>query len=57
MIARIWRCVALPENVSKYVDHFEESVLPELNGLKGFHEAFTLQHPVTGEVELTIMTL
>lgn len=57
MIARTWRCLTSHENVAHYVEHFEQSVFPELRTLKGFSEAFILRRPAGNAVELTVMTL
>lgn len=57
MIARTWKCMASSENVEKYVEHFEQSVFPELNHLSGFQEAYILRHDLGDVVELTVMTL
>lgn len=43
MIARVWRCTAWTENVAHYLEHFEQSVLPELRTLAGFSEARILR--------------
>lgn len=57
MIARVWRCIGADENVGRYVEHFEKSVLPELKQLSGFKEAYILRHTVADGVEITVMTL
>jgi heme-degrading monooxygenase HmoA len=57
MIARVWRCIATDENVSRYVEHFEKSVFPELKQLQGFKEAYILRHNVADGIEITVMTL
>lgn len=56
MIARRWQCTASYENVPHYIEHFQQSVLPELNQLKGFREAYILRRNLDAGVELTVMT-
>ena len=56
MIARIWKCIASPENVPHYIEHFEQSVFPELTQLAGFQKATILQQNLADDVELTVIT-
>jgi heme-degrading monooxygenase HmoA len=57
LIARQWRCSASSEKVSDYVEHFQHSVLPELNQLQGFREAYILRRNQDDGVEITVITL
>lgn len=57
MIVRTWRCTATAENVPLYRDHFNHSVLPELQHLPGFKGHWILRRPLGEHFELTVMTL
>ena len=57
MIARIWRCTLARENVRPYLEHFENSVLVQVNALDGFSEATIMERDAgQGVVELTIVS-
>lgn len=58
MIARSWRCIASSENAPLYLVHFQDSVLPELNKLGGFHGYYILSQTLIEEtrLELTVIT-
>ena len=57
MIARIWRCTLPRENVRPYLEHFENSVLAQVNALDGFSEATIMEREAAdGIVELTIVS-
>ena len=43
--------------MSDYVEHFQHSVLPELNQLQGFREAYILRRNQDDGVEITVITL
>lgn len=57
MIARTWRCTATAENVQLYLNHFNHSVLPELQRLPGFKGHWILRRQLAEHLELTVMTL
>jgi len=56
MIARLWRCLAAPDQAHKYIEFFEESVFMQLIQMDGFHDAYILQHPHPEGIELTVLT-
>lgn len=57
MIARIWRCTLPRENIRPYLEHFENSVLAQVNALDGFSEATIMERELEqGIVELTIVS-
>jgi heme-degrading monooxygenase HmoA len=58
MIARTWHCVAAgDENVTAYVHHFENTVLPELKQLAGFLDFYILRRSVDAGIQITVITL
>lgn len=57
MIARIWHCTLARENVRLYLEHFETSVLAQVNALDGFSEVSIMEREVSeGVVELTVVS-
>lgn len=56
MIVRLWRCFITHENVPLYVEHFQQSVLPELKQINGFVEGTILQRAMDVDVEITVLT-
>ena len=57
MIARRWSCRARPENVGGYVNHFQDSVLPQLRGIDGHQGAYVLKRSLGDESEILVLTL
>jgi heme-degrading monooxygenase HmoA len=57
MIARVWRGIALADKVDAYVEHFRQSVLPELHRIDGFRGACLLRRSREDGVELTVQTI
>jgi heme-degrading monooxygenase HmoA len=57
MIARYWSARASHENLQSYLQHFEESVMPELKGIPGFVRADLLTRTVASEVEIVVFTI
>lgn len=57
MIARIWRAAATTEGAAAYTKHFHGSVLPELQGLDGFREAYLLNSQDGVTVEIQVISL
>jgi len=57
MIARIWRGWAVPANVSRYRQHFEDSVRPHISALSGFRGCLLLQGGAAPEVEIVAITM
>jgi heme-degrading monooxygenase HmoA len=57
MISRLWRCTATPDNTSRYLDHFQHAVLPELRQLEGFRSGYVFRRNAGDAVEITVMTL
>ena len=56
MIARIWTARATAARAPEYDAYFQETVMPELQGIPGF-EGATLLNGVTGDrVEITVIT-
>ena len=45
MIARIWGALARPGAAEVYCRHFNEVVLPALQGIEGFRGAYVLRRP------------
>jgi len=57
MVTRIWRATATAEGAKKYRLHFERNVMPELNDLKGFRQAYLLTRERGGAVDIEVHTL
>ena len=57
MIARVWRGVAFPETVQAYLEHVQDSVLPEVSQIAGFCGASVLRRDMEAGVEVTVQTL
>ena len=56
MIARLWTAKCAPERTPAYVEHLTVRVLPELKKLVGYGGAMLLQRPVSGAVEVVVLT-
>ncbi len=56
MIARVWHGWTAPGNADAYERHFRTTVLPELQGLKGFQGAHLLRRQDGEEVEFVAIT-
>ncbi len=57
MIARVWRGIAVPEKANTYVEHLQQTVLPELYQIDGFRGAYVLRRELNKGVEFTVQTL
>jgi heme-degrading monooxygenase HmoA len=57
MIARMWRGWTKPENAAGYERVFNTIVLPHLDGVEGYKEAFLFRRDVNDEVEFVVLTL
>ncbi len=57
MIARVWSADASVANGPRYVEHLEQSVLPELAVIPGHRSARLLQRTVGDRVEFMVVTL
>jgi heme-degrading monooxygenase HmoA len=55
-VVRIWRALAEPANVSRYLEHFEREVTPQLNRSVGFVSGRILQRELPTGVELLVVT-
>jgi heme-degrading monooxygenase HmoA len=56
MIIRAWRGRADSSNSRTYVDHFTQSVLPELRSIEGFMGASLLRQNRPDDVEFLVLT-
>lgn len=56
MIARVWKCRAESGKVRDYIEHFEQSVFPELSQITGYQGATILRRDLDDGVELTVIT-
>ncbi len=56
MIARVWKGYADSEKVGAYVEHFEQSVFPELSQIDGYRGATILRRNLADSVEVTVIT-
>jgi heme-degrading monooxygenase HmoA len=56
VILRVWRARSVGAGVARYLSHFENNVLPELQALSGFHGATLSQRAVEDAVELKVET-
>lgn len=56
MIARLWSAKTTPALSDAYLQHFEESVRPELQRVDGFLGATVCTRPVPGTVEILVTT-
>ena len=56
MIVRIWRGRADSLKSGTYVEHFTQSVLPDLRTIKGFLGASLLRQNRSSEVEFLVLT-
>ena len=57
MIIRQWRGFAAIEESDEYVDHFRRIVLPDLNRMQGYHEAYLLRRNLEDGIEFSVLTL
>jgi hypothetical protein len=57
MIVRIWCAKANADGFAKYLQHFEHTVLPELQGIAGFEGADLLFREHSGMVEVEVRTM
>jgi heme-degrading monooxygenase HmoA len=57
MIARMWRGIAVPEKAKNYIEHLQQTVLPELYRIDGFRGAYVLRRDLNRGVEFTVQTL
>jgi heme-degrading monooxygenase HmoA len=57
MIARVWRGIAVPEKAKNYIEHLQQTVLPELYQIDGFRGAYVLRRELNKGVEFTVQTL
>ncbi len=57
MIARMWRGSAIRERADDYVEHLEQSVIPELQQIDNFRGIYLLRRNSSDDVEFLVMTL
>ena len=57
MIARMWRGSAICERANDYVEHLEQSVVPELRQIDGFQGIYLLRRNSSDDVEFVVLTL
>lgn len=57
MIARVWRGSAIRERADDYVEHLEQSVIPELQQIDGFRGIYLLRRNLSDGIEFVVMTL
>jgi len=57
MIARTWHGKATAEHAPAYVGHLRGSVLPQLERIAGYRDAYILQRQSDDAVEFMVMTL
>lgn len=57
MIARVWRGWTAPQNADAYEHLLNETVLPGLRQLAGFHGAYILRQDEGAEIGFVVMTL
>jgi heme-degrading monooxygenase HmoA len=56
MIVRAWRGRASRENPLAYAEHFDATVLPELERIDGFLGATLLRHDQADSIEFLVLT-
>jgi heme-degrading monooxygenase HmoA len=56
MIARLWLAHTTPALADSYLQHFENSVRPELQHVDGFLGATVCTRPLPGAVEIIVTT-
>jgi heme-degrading monooxygenase HmoA len=56
MIARVWSAKATQAQAPAYVEHLRTQVLPKVRALDGYAGALLLERPLTGEVEVVVIT-
>jgi heme-degrading monooxygenase HmoA len=56
MIARLWSAHTTPALSDSYLQHFEQSVRPELSRVDGFLGATVCTRPIPGSVEILVTT-
>lgn len=57
MIARYWSARAPRQNLSAYVHHFNDNVIPELKAVPGFVRAELLTRDSGDEVEILVLSV
>jgi heme-degrading monooxygenase HmoA len=56
MIARLWSAHTTPALSDSYLNHFEQTVQPQLRKLSGFFGATICTRPLPGAVEILVIT-
>jgi heme-degrading monooxygenase HmoA len=56
MIARLWSAHTTPALSDSYLNHFEQTVQPQLRKLSGFLDATVCTRPLPGAVEILVIT-
>jgi heme-degrading monooxygenase HmoA len=56
VIARLWRCLAQPNQAQNYVKHFRTETIPALRKLPGFVKASILSRRLGENIEVLIVT-
>lgn len=56
MIARLWSAHTTPALSDAYLNHFEQTVQPQLRKLSGFLGATVCTRPLPGAVEILVIT-
>src|SRR5256885_5358296 len=56
MIARLWSATTTPALSDSYVQHFEQTVQPQLQRVQGFLGTSVSVRPVPGSVEILVTT-
>ena len=57
MVVRSWDGSTTQDNADKYVRHITESVIPELESLKGFVGIYVLKCPTVGGYDFRVLTM
>ncbi len=56
MIVRTWSARATANGLKKYITHFRRKVLPQLQQIRGYHDALLLRRGENEEVEVQVLT-
>lgn len=56
MIARVWSAQATAALAPGYAEHLRTHVLPAVRAVNGYRGAMLLERPVTGGVEIVVIT-
>ena len=56
MIARTWNALTTPALELAYIEHFTNTVLPELTSIDGFVDATLMRQVQNGEVRISVTT-